>query len=65
MPFARSARVIASRMTGPRRLPTWTVPDGVFESLTTCGPASRTRTREFVGPIHGVRRLPQLMLVIL
>src|SRR5688572_5013674 len=30
-------------MTGPRRLPTWTVPDGVLESLTTCGPASRTR----------------------
>src|SRR5688572_859637 len=25
-------------MTGPRRLPTWTVPDGVFESLMTCGP---------------------------
>src|SRR5688500_7537526 len=30
-------------MTGPRRLPTWTVPDGVFESLTTWGPASRPR----------------------
>src|SRR5687767_2490270 len=44
MPFARRARVIVSRMTGPRRLPTWTVPDGVFESLTTCGPASRTRS---------------------
>ena len=29
---------MTSRMTGPRRLPTWTVPDGVFESLTTCGP---------------------------
>src|SRR5512140_3875609 len=39
-PRARSARVITSRMTGPRRLPTWTVPDGVFESLTTCGPTA-------------------------
>src|SRR6266576_2819234 len=28
-------------MTGPRRLPTWTVPDGVLESLTTCGPLTR------------------------
>ena len=27
-----------SRMTGPRSEPRWTVPDGVFESLTTCGP---------------------------
>src|SRR3954454_14883018 len=40
-PFARRARVMTSRMTGPRRLPTWTVPDGVFESLTTCGPWPR------------------------
>src|SRR5882672_9756637 len=32
---------MTSRMTGPRRLPTWTVPDGVFESLTTCGPLTR------------------------
>src|ERR671931_194732 len=32
---------MTSRMTGPRRLPTWTVPDGVFESLTTCGPETR------------------------
>src|SRR4051812_6746197 len=40
MARARSARVITSRMTGPRRLPTWTVPDGVFESLTTCGPST-------------------------
>src|SRR5512146_2164794 len=39
-PLARSARVMTSRMTGPRRLPTWTVPDGVFESLTTCGPTA-------------------------
>src|SRR4051794_35805582 len=37
-PRARSARTMTSRITGPRRLPTWTVPDGVFESLTTCGP---------------------------
>src|SRR6478752_5815413 len=29
---------MTSRMTGPRRLPTWTVPDGVLESLTTWGP---------------------------
>src|SRR6476661_6856757 len=29
---------MTSRMTGPRRLPTWTVPDGVLLSLTTCGP---------------------------
>src|SRR5262245_49977200 len=40
-PAARRARVITSRMIGPRRLPTWTVPDGVFESLTTCGPETR------------------------
>src|SRR5512140_144055 len=39
-PWARSARVITSRMTGPRRLPTCTVPDGVLESLTTCGPTA-------------------------
>src|SRR5882762_5714615 len=32
------ARTITSRRTGPRRLPTWTVPEGVFESLMTCGP---------------------------
>src|SRR6476646_1545555 len=32
---------MTSRMTGPRRLPTWTVPDGVLESLTTCGPLTR------------------------
>src|SRR5512141_870705 len=31
---------MTSRMTGPRRLPTWTVPDGVLESLTTCGPTA-------------------------
>src|SRR2546422_9292956 len=37
-PRARTARQIASTMTGPRRLPTWTVPDGVLPSLTTCGP---------------------------
>src|ERR1700694_3057579 len=29
---------MTSRMTGPRREPTWTVPDGVLLSLTTCGP---------------------------
>src|SRR5690349_11704230 len=39
-PRARSARVMTSRMTGPRRLPTWTVPEGVLESLTTCGPST-------------------------
>src|SRR5438105_479154 len=38
MPRARSARTMTSRMTGPRRLPTWTVPDGVLLSLMTCGP---------------------------
>src|SRR5690349_24397976 len=31
---------MTSRMTGPRRLPTWTVPDGVLLSLMTCGPAT-------------------------
>jgi len=36
-PYA-SARQIVSRMTGPRSEPTWTVPDGVLLSLTTCGP---------------------------
>ena len=30
MPFARRARAIVSTITGPRRLPTWTVPEGVF-----------------------------------
>src|SRR5918992_5682080 len=29
---------MVSTTTGPRSEPTWTVPDGVFESLTTCGP---------------------------
>src|SRR5687767_9116890 len=29
---------MVSTTTGPRRLPTWTVPDGVFESLTTWRP---------------------------
>src|SRR6186713_2959465 len=37
-PWSRSARAMASCSTTPRRLPTWTVPDGVLESLTTCGP---------------------------
>ena len=37
---SRRARAIVSTTTGPRRLPTWTVPEGVFESLTTCGPAA-------------------------
>ncbi len=41
MPFVRRARAIVSTITGPRRLPTWTVPEGVFESLTTCGPLTR------------------------
>ena len=49
---ARRARAMTSRMTGPRRLPTWTVPDGVFESLTTCGPASGPAAAELVGPVH-------------
>src|SRR3954470_21259221 len=31
-------------MTGPRSDPTWTVPDGVFESFTTWGPESLTRS---------------------
>ncbi len=31
---------MVSTTTGPRRLPTWTVPEGVFESLTTWGPAA-------------------------
>src|SRR5438094_9827760 len=38
MSARRSARTMASRMTGPRSDPTWTVPDGVLLSLTTCGP---------------------------
>src|SRR3990172_6603283 len=29
---------MASWITTPRRAPTWIVPDGVLESLTTCGP---------------------------
>src|SRR6185503_15223124 len=52
-PLARSARTMTSRMTGPRRLPTWTVPDGVFESLTTCGPVTRAASssaHSMVGP---------------
>src|SRR5687767_11217094 len=31
---------MVSTTTGPRRLPTWTVPEGVLESLTTCGPVT-------------------------
>ena len=31
---------MASWSTTPRRLPTWTVPDGVLESLTTWDPLS-------------------------
>ena len=50
-PRARSARRMTSRMTGPRRLPTWTVPDGVLLSLTTCGPLTGG---ELVGPVHGL-----------
>src|SRR6187200_2797009 len=41
MPAAPIARTMTSLMTGPRRLPTWTVPDGVFESLRTWGPERR------------------------
>ena len=38
-PASASARWMASWSTTPRRLPTWTVPDGVLESLTTWGPS--------------------------
>ena len=31
---------MASCSTTPRREPMWTVPEGVFESLTTCGPSN-------------------------
>src|SRR5260221_3661992 len=37
-PRARMARTVPSRRTRPGTLATWTVPDGVFESLMTCGP---------------------------
>ena len=30
-PLARRARAMTSRLTGPRRLPTCTVPEGVFD----------------------------------
>src|SRR5258708_9106413 len=55
-PFARKERVITSRMTGPRRLPTWTVPDGVFESLTTWGPTA-CRASSSAQSMATVRRL--------
>src|SRR5215208_2843827 len=53
IPLARRARAITSRTTGPRKLPTCTVPDGVFESLTTCRPASRTRSANSSAQILG------------
>src|SRR5262245_47018840 len=39
VPCSRMARAIASWSTTPRRLPTWTVPEGVLESLTIWGPS--------------------------
>ncbi len=36
-PRVLSARKTASWMTTPRRAPTWTRPEGVFESLMICG----------------------------
>src|SRR5213078_1741963 len=61
MPLARSARTMTSRMTGPRRLPTWTVPDGVFESLTTCGPltdAASSSAQSMAPIVPGAALLP-------
>src|SRR3954469_23397762 len=58
---------MTARMTGPRRLPTWTVPDGVFESLTTCGPLTRAasssaqsiRCASTTGPPRAIARAPR------
>src|SRR5512135_1027381 len=52
-PASRRARQMTSRMTGPRRLPTWTVPDGVFESLTTCGPETRAASSSAQSTMSG------------
>ena len=55
-------------MTGPRRLPTWTVPDGVFESLTTCGPLTRAASssaQSMVAASAGADRGDQVMPTIL
>src|SRR5215210_1685087 len=41
-PLSLSAREITSCITTPRSAPTWMVPDGVFESLTTCGPPAES-----------------------
>ena len=64
MPRARRARAITSRITGPRRLPTWTVPDGVLQSLTTCGPSTEAASSS----AQSMARLPgspvQLILTI-
>src|SRR2546423_3290645 len=52
---------MTSRMTGPRRLPTWTVPDGVFESLTTCGPltdAASSSAQSMAPIVPGAALLP-------
>src|SRR2546423_3720555 len=52
---------MTSRMTGPRRLPTWTVPDGVFESLTTCGPltdAASSSAQSMAPIVPGAAGLP-------
>src|SRR5215216_4412799 len=54
-PAARRARVMTSRMIGPRRLPTWTVPDGVFESLTTWGPETRAASSSAHSTAGGLR----------
>src|SRR5829696_9444984 len=56
-PAARRARTMTSRMTGPRRLPTWTVPDGVFESLTTCGPETLAASSS----AHSISGPPELL----
>ena len=49
---------MTSRMTGPRRQPTWTVPDGVLESLTTCGPltlAASSSAQSMLRCLRGLR----------
>src|SRR5262245_20062169 len=43
---------MTSRMTGPRRLPMWTVPEGVFESLTTWGPSTLAASSSAQSTVH-------------
>ncbi len=49
---------MASCSTTPRRLPTWTVPDGVLESLTTWGPSTDAASSSAQNIARAPRRKP-------